>query len=146
MQFSVQVRGDEAAARRLDKLGNNAERARPVLTKLVGEILAIQEVRFQRNQGMKATKASTKATDRRQNRDLKPLRSTGALKDSVTRVGGPNQTLVIDNNSLKIGTTLSYARFHQYGIGVPKRKVINLTPRQRKDLSETILNYIVDDE
>ena len=105
----------------------------------------IQRERFDRNQGMKRVARSTLATDRRQGRDPRPLRATGALMRSVTRRGDRNQKLKITNDYVVLGSKLSYAFYHQTGTGVPKRKVINVTPRQRARLVESILEYVMDE-
>ena len=146
MELVITTRGDEAAARRIEDFGRRAEQARPLLSQIADELLDIQRERFSRNHGMRREARSTLAKDRQQGRDPRPLRATGALMRSVTQRGAPHQKLKIANDYVVLGTKLYYAQFHQEGKGVPKRRVINVTPRQRSQLVQSILDYILDDE
>src|SRR5262245_49475951 len=58
--------------------------------------------------------------------DPRILIARGALMDSVTRWGAPNQDLRIDNDSIELRSELDYAAAQQFGTGrIPARPYLD---------------------
>ena len=141
MQFGIDIKGDDLAARRLYRMGRRAVHAEPALTKAGEEILDVQKQRFAKGR-FKTLAKSTKARKRREGLPRRPLRgATGALERSVTKRGGKN-IFRVDANELIVGSKVRYSFYHQYGVGVPKRKPLDLTPKQRKPIAAMILRFL----
>lgn len=69
------------------------------------------------------------------------LELTGALKASVTG-SGPHYVEQITKDSLKVGTSLFYALFHQRGTGrMPARPVIQLTEENKRGWMKILQVY-----
>lgn len=63
------------------------------------------------------------------------LEVTGALRDSLTDPNDPNHVTDMRADSLTIGATLAYAKYHQRGTErLPQRKIFDLTDRDKADL------------
>lgn len=144
MAFDLQlaITGDEAAERRLIEMARRTRDPRPVLNRLSDMIRDAQVERFGQNRGMKKLAPSTLARKRREGLDERPLRRTGLLVRSVTVEHAREQIDRIHGDELTFGTSVYYARFHDKGEGVPKRRVINLTNRQRGPVGDTILDWV----
>lgn len=85
----------------------------------------------------KDLKPATKALKRRIIGQAYPiLFFSGTLKDSITKTGGENVTIV-EKKSLEIGTTVNYAPYHQYGTEtMPKREFLFWGPESPKFASQ----------
>lgn len=142
MELRITINGDREAAARLQRLGDRAGNARPVLNKVVDQLIDVERQRFQSGR-FKRLAPSTRARKRREGLDPRPLRASGALMRSLTQRSAPNQLLQVSNTELVFGTKLYYARFHELGQGVPKRKPIDVTPKQREPIAHTILDFIM---
>jgi phage gpG-like protein len=143
VELRIITTGDKAAAARLHRLGQKARFARPILTDIVDEIIEIQQDRWRKGR-FKKLAPSTLARKRREGQDPRPLRASGALMRSLTEDNAPNQTKIVRDDYLVFGTTLYYARFHNIGKGVPKRKPLDITPRQREPLVQRIMDFLTE--
>lgn len=71
-----------------------------------------------------------------------PLVRTGKLFASLTGATASIETMT--NTSLSIGTTVEYAKFHQYGTTrMPKRKIVFEPPLFAKKLGADTIDWIV---
>lgn len=141
MELKIAIAGDHQAAARLDRLGQKAAHARPVLNRIVDQLIQLEQQRFDKGR-FKRLAPSTRRRKARHHQDPRPLRATGALMRSLTVKHGPNQLLQINNNELVFGTKVHYAVFHATGKGTPKRKPIDVTPKQREPIARTILDFL----
>lgn len=65
----------------------------------------------------------------------KPLIRTGIMKASIA----PK----IDSHSFRVGTSLSYARYHQFGTSrMPKREFVLFQAGDIRDINKIVLEYI----
>lgn len=132
LDVDVRVSGDKEAAALADRLAGRLSDGTPALRGLVDTLLEAQAERFvARGVTWKPTAASTRARDARGGRDPRLMVLTGALLRSLTVRGARGQVVRITATSLRFGTRIYYARFHQRGDGVPKRTVVGLTRLQR---------------
>lgn len=134
MIVEVIVRGDDQAAALLDRLGGRLEDGTPALTSLVDTLLEIHQDRILHQRGVRWKKLarSTLRRDRAGGRDPRPMIDSGRLLRSLTVRGAPGQIVRVTPTSLRFGTNVWYARFHQQGKGVPRRTVVGLSRQQRK--------------
>lgn len=74
-----------------------------------------------------------------------PLVRTGRLFASLTGATDSYETMT--NTSMSIGTTVEYAKFHQYGTTrMPKRKIVFEPPLFAKKLGADSLSWIANGE
>jgi phage gpG-like protein len=146
-QLQVEVVGEQVAAERLLQVGERAADVRPVKPQLDPLFRRDEEARFAADgPGWTALKDSTVALKQAQGWDARILRRTGELERSLTsRTAALEVTLSGGRDELAFGTSVPYARYHQYGEGVPKRELIDLSPRTVAAMTETVQGYIVED-
>lgn len=71
------------------------------------------------------------------------LVASGEMRHGLVEEGDGSIGLV-DSFTLKYGTTVEHARFHQYGTSrMPARRVLNMDDAQRKALGERLRAYMV---
>lgn len=144
MRIDVQVNGQDTAAQMLSRQGARAQAPQRALNVIAARLIALQRQRLSRGQGgLKRLAPSTLERKRRQHLDPRPLRATGTLIRSVTERGAPEQRLDISKDELVFGTKVYYARFHQFGEGNPRRRVLNLTPKQREPIAQIIADFLM---
>jgi len=76
----------------------------------------------------------TIAMKQQQGRIQKILQSTGRLRGSFE--------YRISNEKLIIGTNVSYARKHQFGEGVPQRKIVGVSKEDRLAVQQITEDYL----
>lgn len=68
---------------------------------------------------------------------------TSKLKRSTTVAGHPNQIFLESANTLRFGTSVSYAHYHQNGSGrLPIRRVIDINEDQVDELAEEMADLL----
>jgi hypothetical protein len=72
------------------------------------------------------------------------LRATDTLYRSLTEEGAAGQVDEPTPGSFRFGTKVPYAFYHDTGTGVPKRKLVGLTTKQRTGIKEVIGTYIAE--
>lgn len=143
MRVDVEVRGDREASELVSRLARRMEDGRPALRGLVDLILEAEQERFAgRGQRWKRLAASTL---RRKKGRGRPLVLTGELMRSLTVRGAPEQLVTITPRSLRFGTRVYYARFHQKGRGVPRRTVVGVTRVQKQSLVAELRRVLLED-
>jgi phage gpG-like protein len=146
MSIKVVVTGDRRRADRLEGLARRLGDQRPQLRSLVGQLAAAEAARFA---GMgvnwQPPAKSTLARDRRGGRNPKLLVNSGRLMTSLTTIGDPDMVLQARAHSLRFGTSVFYARFHQRGQGVPRRRVVGVTRTQRQSLVNQLQALLIGD-
>ena len=70
----------------------------------------------------------------------------GDLKDSLTTVGAGGGTFETTHNTVVVGTSVPYARYHQDGTArMPQRRLIGpVTRPDRKAMAKFIQQFIVE--
>lgn len=145
-QVALEVVGDKVAAERLIMVGERASDVRPIKPLLDPAFRRDEETRFALNgPGWKALADTTVALKAAAGMDARILRRTGELERALTSAGGSVEVgLTSSRTELAFGTDVPYARFHQYGKGVPKRELIDLRPATVERMSSTVQGYVVD--
>jgi phage gpG-like protein len=146
MRLDIRVSNDQLVADALKRMGARAEAPRQALRDIAMMMIRAQRSRVARGAqgGVKRLAQSTLERKRRQGLSSRPLLGrTGRLLASVIVRGAPDQILKIGRDELRFGTRVFYARFHQFGEGgVPRRRVINLTPRDRTPIAQAIERFL----
>jgi phage gpG-like protein len=146
MRVDVTVRGDRPTVALLDRLGRRMADGTPALRGLVDLLLEAQAERFAgRGQRWRRLARSTLRIHREHGRGPQPLVLTGELMRSLTIRGYRGQVVQLTPVSLRFGTRVWYAKFHQRGAGVPKRAVVGLTRLQKRSVVEELRRLLVED-
>ncbi len=150
MRIEADVAGDKQVSRDLLRIGSRADNMRPALLK-VAELLAASSARRFSQQGPGwAPLAETTLTQRAlEGSGSRILDRSGALKGSVSKIGGAGQQLVATDSWLLFGTTVPYAGIHQHGAphaGIPQRKIFDLDGGARTAIVKTIQRFALTGE
>jgi phage gpG-like protein len=146
LKINVDVVGDRLAAERLLQLGERAADMRPVKPLLDPVFHEDEQHRFDMDgPGWRPLAAATRELKKQHGWDARILRRTGELERSLTQRGEELEpSRMGPRDELAFGTTVPYARFHQYGQGVPRRELINLMPRTVERMTAISQDYIVE--
>jgi phage gpG-like protein len=106
VRLELDVFGDKQIDRELLRFAERAVDARPLWNHLIIQLRALEEEQFT-SQGERA---------------------------SVTDADGDNAIRLSTPDYMIFGTTVPYARFHQRGEGVPRRRFLELTEHDRGDM------------
>lgn len=144
MDIDVVVTGDEQANALLTRLAGRLDDGRPQLLGLVDTLLAAERERFA-TANWKRLGPRSLQRHHGEGAGSRPLVLTGRLMRSLTVRGARDQIIEIRPSSLRFGTSLYYARFHQRGQGVPTRKPVGVTPPVRQSLVSALRRLLVED-
>lgn len=146
IEFAANVDG---AVLRLDSVGRRMVDARPAFRTIARDLMAGERQRFD-TEGFGRWPRLDPDTIRRKRRSGQSdrvLEASGRLRRALTSPGAPGQRLDIDRDQLRFGLQPNgaayYGRFHQVGKGVPKRRVVGVTPRQRVKISGNLRDWIL---
>jgi phage gpG-like protein len=152
MRFRVLVFGTEAVYTRFTRMARDAADASPAFDDVAEELMRITDIQFQ-SQGRRGGGSWKRLTQKwlnfKVNKGLDPriLHMRGPLRASVTQRGAPGQILKISPTQLDFGSSLSYARTHQYGYpprNIPKRQFIKLLDGDRTNIRNMIRDHIME--
>jgi phage gpG-like protein len=136
----VKVRGATEAQQHLDQLGERGGDIRPIAHQVEAVVHRSNERRFD-TRGLGSWPADSPDTEAEKSGGS-VLVDSGALKRSLTSSGG-GAVSKEHPTALSFGTSVPYARFHQYGTrNMPKRKLIDLTASDRKKITDLISRYV----
>lgn len=143
MHGSIETKGVPETVYALHELGVRAGDVRRV-SSTVERVFHESERRiFDRaGPGWPPLAASTRQRKQREGLSPELLRATDALYESLT--GGAGGTELVTRDSFRFGTSVPYARFHEGGEGVPRRSLTDLTPNDRKQVTQALERFIVD--
>jgi hypothetical protein len=147
--FSIQARGVDPTADRLEGMGERATQLREIFDDLIDVLIENEKTLWARNGGggkkrWSPNTKSTVATKVAKGLDHRPMRATGALERSLTQKGAKGQINRGGGKTLEFGTSIWYAHFSQNPKN-PKRKrvILSLLPKTRKGIREIVLDHIV---
>jgi phage gpG-like protein len=148
VKFTVEQKGAYEAAAHLHRLGARGADIRPTQERVRGVYLQSTERRFRsRGDGTwPPLQDSSRERKARAGVDPRPLRWTQALFESLTLQSGPDQINQADPTEMRFGTDVPYARFHDRGAGVPRRKLIELRPAEQKQIAGIVEKYVAKGE
>lgn len=138
VEVSISEHGSAAAARHLVELGVRAEFVGPAYEELAAIFHADEERRFTlQGPGWKPLADVTvqqKGGDR-------IMVDSGTLRRSLTTAAGVDR---VEGDTVKFGTDVEYARFHQYGtVNMPRRQVVGISPPARRAMTKVLERWIV---
>lgn len=148
--FSIQARGIDPTADKLEGMGERATQMRPIFDDLIDTLIDNEKTLWARNGGggrnkWPANTKSTVASKVAKGLDPRPMRSSGALERSLTQKGARGQIARGGGKQLEFGTSIWYAQFSQ-GAKNPARKrtVLSLLPKTKRSIREIVLNHIIE--
>lgn len=157
MRIEIDVFGDKQVSRELLRFSDRAHDAEPAFQSIADLLEHSEEKQFRTggrhaSAGWDKLKAATVKAKRRSDDPVvrrnadKILVATGALMESLTAdvqgvEGGAVR--IVEPHQLIFGTQLPYARFHQLGKGVPRRRVLELRARDRTEMVKRIQRYLM---
>jgi phage gpG-like protein len=151
MQFDIDTRvtGVKKAVSRLTAMQARAQVFTPVLLKAKKEIQLANASNFATNGlpvgGWSPLSPAYAAWKMARFPGAPPMVQTGRLFASLTGATASFETMT--NTSISIGTSVEYAKFHQYGTTkMPKRKIVFEPPLFAKKLGADSLNWISNGE
>jgi phage gpG-like protein len=144
--FSIEAKGDDAAARTLRALGQRGEDPRPVFQQISDELRAAEVHWFEsRGDGSWAPLAQdTLDKKARSGQPPEPLVATGALRASLTASRGQQGRRTVTQKQMRFGTRVKYAVFHKEGRGVPERSpLVPVDARTRRRMVKDVRDYLM---
>lgn len=140
----IQVEGLRDVLERFDTMEEHADNAAPALERVLDLIRVDTRDRFATGKGWRGLDADTKARKAREGIDHRILHGkTGDLEESLTRPGARGQIRDVGDIEAIFGTHVYYARFHEKGEGVPKRRLVQMTKKTRDHISTNILRWMM---
>lgn len=129
MQFVVLTMGMDTALRKLKQLAERGNDITPVLDELGEDEVTRVMLRFENSEAPDGS-----IWEDLKVRDGKPLMDTGRLYQSVVAH--------VANDSLQVGTNVSYAPYHQFGTQhIPARPFLGVSDDLLASLQEITLAY-----
>ncbi len=140
--------GEKQVKRRIMRPGKYAGHLRPLFNNLADFFMDIEIGQFASDgaRGSRPWKPLKPETVRRKERaglDPRILRATGALYESLTQRGDRDQKLYIMEDFMIFGSKVEYGFFHQNARGVPRRRPIEFTEKDRRETVKKIQRYIL---
>lgn len=141
---AVDEHGAKRAATHLSQMGKRSRDVRDASYKIRTIFRKAEEARFASSgRGTwRALKTATRERKARAGLDPRTLRASNALYRSLTAPRARDQVDERRPDSLRFGTSVPYAGFHDAGRGVPKRQLIDLSPSERDDVERALEEYI----
>lgn len=134
--LTLTVNGVEQQLGRLGKIGSNIKNLQPAFK--AASVLVMESVNRNFMEGGRPDKWQTlrplTIRSRKGSGSPEPLRDTGMLMNSIG-VPGQSGILAFTPWSVRVGTNVPYAKFHNDGIGVPKREFMIL---QEEDIEKVV--------
>lgn len=146
--FELTVAGEVQLHRAIKRFADGVEDLRPVWPEMISAFQAIEREQFQTEGGAGETGEWAPLSPRyaewkaRHYGGKGILVRTGSLLASLT--GGPGSLIEQSKDSLRIGSTVKYGLYHQFGTRkMPQRKVIDLSDRNARNLMKVLQGYLV---
>lgn len=143
MRVEILQRGVVKAYRELDDLHDRASDVRPAWDAIMEDLQDASRSQFQTGRGWAPTDEDTKARDARGGRDPRLMRVSGALENSLTQDNARGAIRDKTPREMRYGTSIFYAAFHQFGQGVPERKLVDVDARMEKKMAKRLENYLL---
>lgn len=147
MRLTLEVAGDVQMNHELLALAGRVLDATPAWVAIIADLEHVEKRQFD-SEGAEASGGWVELSERwldykRQNDyDLRILRMTGALFDSLTQFESPWAVRRITPMGFEFGTRRPYAGTHQRGSGnVPQRRFLELTMERREAYVRAVLGW-----
>lgn len=151
MRFDFEAFGEKQVSRELLRIGSYAGDARPLWFQLIRKIMGWNRKQFESgghraSGGWAPLKPATVEFKKRHNLDPRILIATGALMESLTKLGAKNQTVVVQEDQMVFRSTLPYGIPHQKpksSSNLPRRRIIEFRPKDRSEIIKDIQQYVL---
>jgi phage gpG-like protein len=155
MRIDIDLFGDVQVSRELLRFAGRIEDATPAFEQIANDLRELEAQQFD-EQGKRASGGWQQLADSTIDRKLHSsdprvrananviLQATGRLKASLTGEWDPDHIEIVQPHQLVFGTTVPYAHYHQLGEGVPRRRELELTETDRRQVVRTLQAYLVD--
>lgn len=152
MRFQVLVFGTEAVSTRFARMARDTGDASPAFSDIADELMRVTAIQFDsqgRRGGGSWKHLTTKWLNFKIRHAYNPaiLHMRHNLRRSVTVKGAAGQILDISPTELNFGSSISYARTHQYGYpprNIPARPFIKLIEGDRRKIRDMIRDHIME--
>lgn len=140
MQVEIDAKGVAKTTAELHELGQRGDNIAPAADHVTRIFERAETERFNtRGRGSwPALKQSTVQWKRREGMDSRILRATGKLFESLAK----SPDVDTGKHDISFKTDVPYARFHDTGKGVPRRRLIDLTAAEQQAIAEAIQEYV----
>lgn len=151
MEFTFEASGDNLISRRFERFAGRSVAAAPAFQQIADNLRGYERRLFD-TQGVSGgvrwdeLAPSTIKAKAARDLDLRVLRATNRLRNSLVLKRSPDHEEVIADDFLLFGSKLDYAGYHQRGRGVPTRKPLQYTETQKRRIVKTLQRYIVTGE
>ena len=145
LSLHVTVNGEKKVIAGLEKIQGRAKDLRPAFKVARMLIMESTQRTFMAEGRPDRWQPLSEMTLKRRGQNAKILRDKGILMTSIG-ISSADGIFVLRPLELRVGTTVPYARYHQDGIGVPRREFMVLLPEDEEKISKAILDHIVGDQ
>jgi phage gpG-like protein len=149
VKIEFDVFGDVQLARQMLRFSERSADVSPAWEAFADVVEAIERRQFN-SQGVTSSlgwaplKPSTIAAKASAGLDPRILHATQRLRGSLTQRSHPDHVRQIAPHEAFVGTRVPYARFHQRGTRrMPRRRAVELTVMQRRNLVRILQLYLV---
>lgn len=150
MRIVLEISGDKQLERELLRVGDRAIEAKPALESIADYWMRLTVLQFNTegrhaSGGWRPLKPETLRRKAAAGLDMRILRATGALFDSLTDRDDPELILNVSETELEYGSRLPYAGAHQNpspGSKLPQRRPVELTENARRESVKTLQRWI----
>lgn len=155
MRLDIDLFGDVQVSRDLLRFAGRIEDASPAFQQIADDLRDLEAQQFE-TEGGRASGGWPTLADSTIDRKLHSpdprvranantiLQATGRMRRSLTDEHDPDHIEIVQPHQLVFGTTVEYARYHQLGEGVPRRRELELTEIDRRQVVRTLQAYMVD--
>jgi len=151
MEFRFEIDGDQLISRRLERFAGRSVDARPAFGAMADTLRGYEKRLFDSEGGSSGAPWSPLADSTRKaktnaGQDPRILHATLALRRSLADKRDPEHEEIVTPTTLVFGSKLPYARFHQKGEGVPRRRPLEFNESQKRYLLKKLQRYLVTGE
>lgn len=142
-RLTITVKGAEELAAKLERGGDRAVNARPVLEDMFDMALDAEKSQFRTGKKWAPNTASTSASKRGSKVGI----DSGSLMASLTIPNAPGQKKKVTDSYVVFGSALPHAHLFDQGRpgNQPARPLIQLRATDKKNMREAVLDFLVGD-
>lgn len=147
--LGIEVLGDTPILRQLGRVEHKVDNWEPVWPEVAQHLARGAKRQFDSHGtygsgGWEELAASTLARKRALGQPPDILRATGRLEDSLTVEDHPEHLQIVNKDSLWWGTLVPYAKYHQQGKGVPRRRPVEPPEGSRRYIVRILQAFALD--
>lgn len=145
--FQIEFAGEVQLSRVLSRVTDRAQNLRPFLDRIGEYLREVAQEQFEseggRSRAWRPLSPGYAAQKLARFGQRSILVATGDLRDSLSRTGGRHIEQVIGEDSLKFGTSVPYASYHQGGTErMPQRRILDLVEDDRQHIMRDLQRHL----